>query len=101
MRTLKEAAKDYEVNKMLNIADLERVDLSSPMTTETFKDSDNKEFTVHLIEENGEKYRVPKTVLDQIKKQVEANPTLNFIKVNKEGTDLKTRYTVIPIMKGN
>ena len=49
MATLKEEATAYEPKQTLNIADLDRVDLSFPMEDRTGKDKEDKEFDYKVI----------------------------------------------------
>jgi len=95
MATLKEAAQVYEPKQTKNIADLDIVDINLPIDLETKEDSDGKEFSYHFITVGDEKYRVPNTVLDDLKTMIENNPTIKYVKVLKEGEGLKTRYKVV------
>ncbi|KKK73592.1 hypothetical protein LCGC14_2892300, partial [marine sediment metagenome] len=54
-------------------------------------------FSYNFMVVAGEEYRVPNSVLKQLKKHLEANPKLEKFKVAKEGEGLKTEYTVIPL----
>ena len=98
MVKLKEAAQAYEPQQTKNIADLEVVSLDLDIEDrEGINDSGKKfEYIVALVD--GEEYRVPKSVLDQIKSQLEANPNLTKVKVTKKGQGLNTSYTVIPLI---
>ena len=52
-----------------------------------------------VFKHEEEEYRVPKSVLKQLKEQLEVNPKLKFFKVNKTGEGMKTSYTVIPLVE--
>jgi len=94
MATLREEAKAYEPKQTLNIADLDRVNLSFPIEERTGTDKDNKEFTYKVMVVNGFEYRVPNTVLEKIKEMLDLKPDLEYVKVEKTGSGLNTRYTV-------
>lgn len=99
MASLKDTAKDFVPKQTKNIADLDIVDIS----VEIFNDgkgidNDDKEFTYSYIVVNSEEYRVPNSVLGQLKDLLSENDKLTKFKVKKSGEGLKTRYTVIPIM---
>jgi len=97
MSNLKEEAENYTVPKTKNVVDLEELDLSTEVITKEFTDSEDKLFTVDVVEVDGEEYRVPKSVVKQIKAILEAKPDLQKVKVTKSGEGLKTEYQVIPL----
>jgi hypothetical protein len=94
MASIKEEAERYEPKQTLNIADLDRVDLSFPLEPRTGTDKDGKEFNYKVMVANGQEYRVPNTVLEEIKKMLDLKPDLKAVKVEKSGSGLSTRYTV-------
>lgn len=104
MATIGESAKDYVgSSKTGNIADLEKVSTDLELVEDSFeftKDNVTKTIKQEVIEIDGEKYRVPVTVKQQLKVILEDNPTLKFFKVKKTGTTKDdTRYQVIPLME--
>ena len=94
MTSLKEAAKAYEPKQTMNIVDLKVVDLSFPIEDRTGKDKEGKEFTYKVMLVNDEEYRVPVTVLEKIKEILEIKSDTKYVKVEKVGTGLGTRYSV-------
>jgi hypothetical protein len=94
MGSLKDEAKAYEPKQTLNIADLDRVDLSFPIEDRTGKDKDDKEFNYKVLVVNSQEFRVPNTVLEKIKEMLDLKPDLKFVKVEKAGSGLNTRYSV-------
>ena len=94
MASLKETAKEYVPKQTLNIADLDRVDTSFPIEERTGTDAEGKEFAYKVMVANNMEYRVPNTVLEEIKKILELKPEVNFVKVSKTGSGLNTRYSV-------
>jgi len=99
MATLKKEAEEYKSQKVKNIADLESVPVELEVTEETFADEDGKDFTIKVVEIDNEKYRVPVSVLKQLKVVMEDNPDLKKFKVKRTGTGMNTEYIVIPILK--
>lgn len=97
MVSIKDFAKTYEAQQMKNIADLEAVPTSSEIKTETRKDRDGEEYRVNYITLNGEEYRVPISVIEQLRGIIEANPNLSTFKVRKTGQGMATKYQVIPV----
>ncbi len=94
MVSLKEEAQAYTPKLTLNIADLDKVDLSFPIEERTGTDSTGKEFNYKVMVANGQEYRVPNTVLEEIKKMLDLKPDLKIVKVEKSGSGLSTRYIV-------
>lgn len=98
MTTIKEQATAYEPPQTTkNIADLHQVHVSIDLQTETGTDKEGKQFSYFYIEQENEKYRVPPSVLKQLKVQIENNPNLATFKVVKKGAGMETEYTVIPL----
>jgi hypothetical protein len=97
MATLKEEAQAYVPKQIKNIAELPQVSTELALKTERFTDNDGKEFTVKLIEVKGEKFRVPVSVLKNLKAILEEKPHLKLFKVKRSGSGLGTEYTVIPL----
>lgn len=92
--TLKDESKNYVAPKTLNITDLDRVDLSWPVTNEVGKDAEGQPFNYKSMNVNGISYRVPGPVMDEINKMLLLKPDLAFVKVTKTGSGLGTRYSV-------
>ena len=94
MATIKEEALGFESkSKVKNISDLPSVDTSLVVLAE-----DNVEFPYKYIELNGDRYRVPTSVLSSLKAILEENPALKKFKVKKSGEGMNTEYTVIPLL---
>lgn len=102
MVKLKDVAKDYESKQVNNIAELDEVGVDLDVNDGSFEvEEDGKTKTVEYkyIEVDGEDYRVPNSVLKQLKVHLTDNPKLEKFKVSKSGKGLNTDYTVIPIIK--
>jgi hypothetical protein len=94
MTSLKETAQAYQPKTTLNITDLDRVDLSFPIEEREGTDKEGKSFTYKVMVVNGIDYRVPNSVLEEIKKMLDLKPDLSHVKVTSTGTGLNTRYSV-------
>ena len=93
MGTLKEEAKKYENKaKVKNISELQSIDTDIQVMYD-----EQAEFPYSYIELNGERYKVPTSVLGNLKVILEENPDLKKFKVRKSGEGMETRYTVIPL----
>jgi hypothetical protein len=95
MATLKEEAEVYEPKQTKNIADLDKVDINLQLETREGTDDKGKTYKYKVVVLNGEDYRVPWTVLEQIKATLKVRPDMAYFKVSKEGTGMNTRYTVV------
>jgi len=97
MVSIKDFAKAYEPQQMKNIADLETVDANIEIKSVTRKDQSNEEYSVMFIVVSGEEYRVPQSVVTQLKTVLEAKPDLATFKVSKSGQGMGTKYQVISL----
>ena len=104
MTKLNQFAKDYEpTTTTKNIADLPKVAMDIELIDDEFTFTDKitkEEKTVKqkVIIVDGEKYRVPQSVIGQIKVILDDNPECKFFKVKKTGTTKdNTSYLVIPL----
>ena len=97
MVSIKEEALNYETPKTLNIAELASVPTTIDIQHKEFTKEDGEKFSMMVCAVDDKEYRVPKSVLADLKAQLEANPELKNFKVNKSGEGLKTNYTVIPL----
>lgn len=91
-RTLKEEAKEYQPSQIKNIAELENVS-----TDLNIHEDNEAEFPYKYIIVEGEKYKVPISVIASLKDLLEENADLKKFKVKRTGEGLKTKYTVIPL----
>ena len=95
---IREAAMAYEPKgKTLNIAELEQIPVDLEVTKETHTDKEGKAFTIQVFEYQGNKYRVPATVLEGLKGILNKFPNTKFFSVLKQGTGINTNYQVIPV----
>lgn len=95
--TFKEMAKAYEPKTTLNIADLDKFNIETPLEERTGTDKDGKDFTYNVAVLNEIEYRVPNTVLEETKKLLAVKDDIKFINVIKQGSGLSTRYSVVVI----
>lgn len=97
MATLRDEAKAFTPKQTKNIADMDIVSLDYPMQDREGIGQDKKEFHYKVILFEESEYRVPNSVLNDIKTIMAAKPTLKNVKVVKKGTGMNTEYTVIPL----
>lgn len=94
-KSLREESQEYVPKKTLNIADLEKVDISWPVETRSGEDKETgKPYTFKVMCVNQQEYRVPFTVFEEIKKMLKLRSDLKFVKVTKKGSGIGTKYEV-------
>ncbi len=96
-KTVKESAESYVPKSARNITELETIDVALVMRLETGKDSAGDEYNFNYVEVNGEKYRMPDSVLKDLQAVLKKKPELKSFSVSKSGEGRQTRYTVIPM----
>lgn len=97
MTTIKETAMAYEPQRMRNVTDLEAVSVEQQLNKEVRKNKDNEEYTISFFLVNGEEYRVPNSVIEQLQAILKEKPDLKTFKVTRKGEGLNTTYTVIQL----
>jgi len=97
MAKLKEEALKYEAPTTKNIADLKEVSVELELEDKSGKASDGKEFKYKVVIVDKEEYRVPGSVLGNLRAILEKKPDLKKFAVSKQGTGMNTKYTVIPL----
>tara|TARA_Y100000310_G_C19958735_1_gene480244 strand:- start:83 stop:391 length:309 start_codon:yes stop_codon:yes gene_type:complete len=102
MGTIKEEAQAYESKATRNIAELDEVATDLDLQDDEFEFTDNdgniKQVKQKIVVINGENYRVPVSVIQQLQVMIEDKPDLKKFKVKKTGAGKEnTRYTVIPL----
>ena len=97
MASVKEASKDAKTNETLNVADLDRFDINLELHDRVYNKSDGEEFTIQVVEVDGQDYRVPKSVLVQINNLRTNGKEFDFVNVIKSGTGMNTTYQVLPL----
>jgi len=100
MGTIKEEALAYEGKMTKTIDLLGKVPVDLVLKDDSYEYTDEetgktKEIQQKICTVSGEDYRVPRTVLRDLKVMIEDNPRLKFFKVKKRGEGKLTRYTVI------
>jgi len=98
MTTLSEFAKEYTPATTKNISDLDEVDVSLNLEDREGQDKSGNSFKYKVVVVNGEDYRVPSSVISNLKAILLKKPTLKKFSVAKQGTTKDdTKYTVIPL----
>ena len=95
MATLRESAEEYTPMVTLNVADLKEVSTEIDINNKVVNEGTKDQFSYNFIVVDGQEYRVPKTVLKQLKAQLEEKPDSTLFKVKKSGEGLNTEYNVI------
>ena len=94
---VREAAMEYEGSTTKNVADLECFDTQNEIKTFNGTNSEGKDYSYQYIaDDTGTRFRVPKSVLEQLKLYLEEDPEQVLFKVKKSGEGMKTSYTVVP-----
>lgn len=96
-KSLKESAQEYTPKSAKNITELKSVDVNLALSIEVGTNSDGEDFTFNYVEVDGVKFRVPDTVLKDLKAILAKKPTLKTFCVSKAGEGRNTKYTVIPL----
>ncbi|MCK5176112.1 MAG: hypothetical protein KAQ92_00160 [Candidatus Aenigmarchaeota archaeon] len=97
-KTLKQEAQEYESpTKTRNIIEIDQVSVNAVIEDDNFTNKDGEEVKQKVIVVDGEKYRVPVSVINNLKVILEDNKNLKEFKVRKVGEGMDTRYTVIPL----
>ncbi len=97
MTTLKDYAKAYDPQGMKNIVDLEAVSVEQEIKEVVKKNKDNEEYKVSVVVIEGEEYRVPNSVVEQLQTILVEKPDMKTFKVTKKGENMNTSYTVIQL----
>lgn len=95
--TIGEAASHYETPTTKNITDLKVVSTSFPLEDREGKDKEGETFKYKVVVVEGEDYRVPNSVIGNLKAILEKKPNLKEFSVSSTGSGMDRRYTVIPL----
>lgn len=97
---IKESAQAYKPQQTKNIADLEKIPVDLEVLPKSFEtldaDGNTKIVEYNAVIVNEVEYRIPNSVLRDLKVLIAEDADLQFFKVIKTGEGLKTTYTVIP-----
>lgn len=96
MATIRNTAKDHVLTTTKNISELDRVQADLEIHTRKGNNEAGISFEYNYITVDEQDYRMPNSVLGQLKVLIEDDPSLNYFKVKKTGEGMQTRYTVIP-----
>ena len=94
---IRDMANDFVPQTSKNVTELEVLNILHDITTKECQDSKGKTFTVNEIVVDEETYRVPTSVIGQIKEILKVKPDTVEVKVTKKGEGLATKYQVIPM----
>lgn len=97
MSSLKEEALAHEKTTTKVVSDLPAFDINMDVHVFVGTDSNGEAFSYKYIEDKeGVRYRVPNSVLEQIKEYLTEVPEQKLFKVKKTGEGLGTKYMVMP-----
>ena len=94
---LRKLAQEYVSPETKNIAELDKVNVMIDIEEKIVKEGTPDEFSYYFFTKDDTEYRVPKSVVKQLKTLIEEKPDMTEFKVKKEGEGMKTSYTVIPL----
>lgn len=97
MTNVRETALEYEPTTTKVVSDLKSFNILNDLHKFEGEDKDGKKFAYNYVEVEGERYRVPASVLEQTKLILEDNPDILEVKVKKTGEGLNTKYHVTPL----
>lgn len=95
MATLREEALTYESKETKNIADVDFFPANLDLKEFEGKTKEGKDFSYKYVVIDGEEYRVPLTVLKDMKAILEEEPSTEYFKVKKQGEGMNTKYTTM------
>lgn len=97
-KSIGEHAKEYEPTRMKTIADVEAISVQQIFHKDETRETQDKEtYKVSYIVVDGEEYRVPNSVLEQLQIMMLEKPEMTTFKVSKKGEGKGTKYTLIPL----
>lgn len=98
MGTILEEANNYEPKTYKSIVDEKSVSTNLVLESEERTGQDGEPYTVQFYQNSdGEKVRVPTSVLGALKEILKEKPHLKAFKVKSTGTGMTTKYTVVPL----
>lgn len=93
MGTIKDEAVNYKSKgSVRNISELNEVSTNLVL----FEESE-AEYPYRYFEDNGERVKMPDSVLANLQAILKSNPNLQKFKVTKQGQGMNTKYIVIPL----
>jgi hypothetical protein len=97
MVSIRQSAMAYTPKTTKSITELASVSVDLDIEDKSFTDKDGKEFTISVVEINGEEYRIPLSCIKQLKELIAEKPKMKTFKVRKTGEGMNTSYTVVPL----
>lgn len=94
---LKDFTKAYEPQKTHNIAELQAVSTDIEVNEEVRKNAEGEDYNLIYTVIDNEEYRIPTSVLIQLKTLLDAKPDLKQFKVLRTGKNMLTKYQVIQL----
>lgn len=98
MSKLKDVVKTVEQKTTKNIADLEQFSIQN-VDVELKKgvNNDGEEFEYYAATIGEQEYRIPLTVMVQMRTLLEANEDADLVRVIKTGEGMRSKYQVVSL----
>lgn len=97
-KSIKGEAETYVGSSMRNISELDSVSVDLVVMKEDRKRADGSSYEAQYIVVDGEEYRVPNTVLRDLKEILKKKPKMKTFSVSRVGKGKEdTKYTVVPL----
>jgi len=97
MGNIKDTATAYEAPSTRNITELEVVRVDADIIDKQGTNASGETWDYKVIIVDNFEYRVPLSVLGNLKAILKENANLATFKVTKQGEGMNTKYTVIPL----
>lgn len=97
MASIKQSAKEFIPTTIATVDELASIDINLDMEERSFIDKTGKEFTIQVITVNKTAYRMPLSVIKQVKELLAEKPNMKTFKVKKQGMGMNTSYFVMPL----
>lgn len=97
MKSIKELAQEFEPITTKNITELEKVSVNIQVYDKTIKQGTPDEFKIKVAKIGEQEYKIPLTVIADLKAILDKKPGLEHFAVSKSGSGINTTYTTIPL----
>lgn len=97
MGNLKQEAETYEPASYKSPTAYPKISVSVDILEAEHEGKDGTYKVKYFLDEKGDRVRIPVSVLGSLKEILKEKPTLKHFKVTSSGTNMNTKYTVIPV----
>lgn len=92
MANLGETADNYQKPKLHNVTELDFISANMEVL-----DENEAEFPYKYVMVDGIRYKIPKTVIEDIQQFRKISPNITKYKIASKGSGKEIKYTVIPL----